>query len=164
MKTAHAAPRRLAGDQFTGLSSLPFVSYARIIDAQGKTWPSAPPPTGRIAQRLTLLDSALPAVPRRQVGEVPFFDVDHSPVGSWSTFIYGMEASGGVQVCKQPGGDGTLVPHQGVIIAVKNGTAERLMPFASTAESRCRTCAGTATRKSRARSAPARIAGRFPWA
>ena len=36
-----------------------------------------------------------------------------------------------MQVCKQPGGDGTLVPDQGVIIAVKNGATERLMPFAS---------------------------------
>ena len=118
--------------QFTGVNQPAFVSYVRIDDAAGKVLAFGTASDWKKAERLTLLDSRSRPFHRVKVGDVPFFDVDHSPVGCWSTFIYGMEASGGVQVCKQPGGDGTLIPHQGVIIAAKNGQTERLMPFAST--------------------------------
>jgi hypothetical protein len=117
--------------QFTGVNQPAFVSYARINDAACKALAFGTASDWKKAERLTLLDSRSRPFHRVKVGDVPFFDVDHSPVGAWSTFIYGMEASGGVQVCKQPGGDGTLIPNQGVIIAAKNGQTERLMPFAS---------------------------------
>lgn len=63
-------------------------------------------------------------------GAVPFFNVDHSPVGAYATFIYGTEDSGGVQV--SPGrraNAGDLIPHDGVIFAAKAGGAIRVMPF-----------------------------------
>ncbi len=65
-------------------------------------------------------------------GEVPFFNVDHSPVGAYATFIYGMKDSGGVQV--SPGrraNAGDLIPHDGVLFAAKSGGAIRVMPFAA---------------------------------
>ena len=114
---------------FVGLTKPAFVSYARFTDASGKELAFGGGTGWLKSERLTLLDSRSRPFHAVKVGEVPFFDVDHSPVGAWSTFIYGMENSGGVQVCKQPGGDGTLVPDQGVIMAVKHGPAERVMPF-----------------------------------
>ncbi len=116
---------------FTGLDQPAFVSYARITDAGGRELAFATAKDWEKPERLTLLDSRSRPFHEVKVGEVPFFNVDHSPVGTWSSFVYGMENSGGVQVCKQPGGEGTLVPNQGVIVAVKNGAAERLMPFAA---------------------------------
>ena len=116
---------------FVGLTRPAFVSYARFTDASGKELAFGGGTGWLKSERLTLLDSRSRPFHTVKVGEVPFFDVDHSPVGAWSTFIYGMENSGGVQVCKQPGGDGTLVPNQGVIMAVKNGATERVMPFTS---------------------------------
>lgn len=116
---------------FSGLDKPAFVSYARITNSKGAELAFATASDWKHAERLTLLDSRSHPFHKVKVGDVCFFDVDHSPVGSWSTFIYGMEASGGVQVCKQPGGDGTLVPDQGVIIAAKRGAEERIMPFAS---------------------------------
>jgi hypothetical protein len=117
--------------QFVGLAKPAFVSYVRITGADGKEVGFGTAQNWMKGERLTLLDSRHRPFHKVAVGEVPFFDVDHSPVGSWSTLIYGMENSGGVQVCKQPGGQGTLIPDQGMIVAVKNGAKERLMPFAS---------------------------------
>ena len=114
---------------FVGLDKPAFVSYARFLDAVGKELAFGGGTKWEKSERLTLLDSRSRPFHTAKVGEEPFFDVDHSPVGAWSTFIYGMEQSGGVQVCKQPGGDGTLIPDQGVIMAVKNGATERVMPF-----------------------------------
>ena len=115
---------------FTGLDKPAFVSYARLTDAGGRELAVATAKDWEKSERLTLLDSRSRPFHEVKVGEVPFYNVDHSPVGCWSSFLYGMENSGGVQVCKQPGGEATLVPNQGVIIAVKNGATERLMPFA----------------------------------
>jgi hypothetical protein len=117
--------------QFAGLNTPAFVSYLRISDTNGNQLAFGTAKNWEKSERLTLLDSRSRPFHKVKVGEVPFFNVDHSPVGSWSTLIYGMEASGGVQVCKQPGGINTLIPHQGLIVAVKNGQAERIMPFAS---------------------------------
>ncbi len=116
---------------FTGLGKPAFVSYVRITGADGQEIAFGTASDWQKPERLTLLDSRSRPFHHVKVGDVAFFDVDHSPVGSWSTFIYGMENSGGVQSCKQPGGEGTLIPDQGVIIAVKNGDSMRLMPFAS---------------------------------
>jgi hypothetical protein len=131
MKTAFNHAGGALAVQFSGLGTPAFVSYLRISDANGRELAFGTAKNWEKPERLTLLDSRSRPFHHVKVGEVPFFDVDHSPVGGWATFIYGMENSGGVQVCKQPGGEGTLIPNQGVIIAVKNGTAERLMPFAS---------------------------------
>ena len=120
---------------FVGLTKPAFVSYARFTDAQGKELAFGGGTKWEKSERLTLLDSRSRPFHVVKAGTVPFFDVDHSPVGAWSTFIYGMEASGGVQVCKQPGGEGTLVPDQGVIMAVKNGPTERIMPFTANQKS-----------------------------
>ncbi len=117
--------------QFAALESPAFVSYLRISDAGGKQLAMGVANDWKKPERLTLLDSRSRPFHKVKVGEVPFFDVDHSPVGCWSTFLYGMENSGGIQVCRQPGGDGTLVPDQGVIVATRQGKMERLMPFAS---------------------------------
>lgn len=135
MKTAFNHTGGPLALQFAGLSKPAFVSYVRITDAGGNVLASGIAKNWQKSERLTLLDSRSRPFHRVKVGEVPFFDVDHSPVGAWSSFIYGMSNSGGVQVCKQPGGDGTLVPDRGVMIAVKNGTTERLMPFASAQKS-----------------------------
>jgi hypothetical protein len=117
---------------FTGIEKPAFVSYLKVSDATGKELCLGTAADWKKSERLTLLDSRSRPFHLSKVGEIPFFNVDHSPVGAWSTFIYGMTQSGGVQVCKQPGGEnGTLVPHQGIIIAVKQGSAERLMPFTS---------------------------------
>jgi hypothetical protein len=117
--------------QFAGLGQPAFVSYLRISDASGKELAFGTATNWQKGERLTLLDSRSRPFHHVKVGDVPFFDVDHSPVGAWSTLIYGMENSGGVQVCKQPGGVDTLIPDQGMIVAVKSGATERLMPFAS---------------------------------
>jgi hypothetical protein len=131
MKTTFSHSGGALAIHLTGLGKPAFISYARITDPQGKEVAFGNARDWMKSERLTLLDSRSRPFHIVKVGEVPFFDVDHSPVGAWSTFIYGMEASGGVQVCKQPGGDGTLIPDQGVIVAVKNGTMERVMPFTS---------------------------------
>ncbi len=130
-KTSFAHAGGALAVHFVSLNRPAFVSYARFTDAAGKELAFGGGKTWEKSERLTLLDSRSRPFHSVQVGEVPFFDVDHSPVGAWSTFIYGMENSGGVQVCKQPGGDGTLLPNQGVIMAVKNGQSERVMPFTS---------------------------------
>ena len=130
MKTTFVHSGGSLAIHFTGLGKPAFLSYARFLDANGNVLATgAATAEWQKSERLTLLDSRSRPYHVVKVGEVPFFDVDHSPVGAWSTFIYGMEQSGGVQVCKQPGGEGTLVPDQGVIVAVKNGAAERVMPF-----------------------------------
>ena len=131
MKTTFIHSGGALAIQFAGLAKPAFVSYVRISDASGRQLAFGTAADWMKSERLTLLDSRSRPFHHVTVGEVPFFDVDHSPVGAWSTFIYGMENSGGVQVCKQPGGEGTLIPDQGVIVAVKNGSTERLMPFAS---------------------------------
>ena len=131
MKTTFSHSGGALAIHLTGLGKPAFISYARITDPQGNELAFGNAKDWMKSERLTLLDSRSRPFHIVKVGEVPFFDVDHSPVGAWSTFIYGMEASGGVQVCKQPGGDGTLVPDQGVIVAVKNGAMERVMPFTS---------------------------------
>jgi hypothetical protein len=131
MKTTFTHAGGSVALQFVGLAQPAFVSYVRITGADGKELAFGTASNWIKGERLTLLDSRHRPFHRVKVGDVAFFDVDHSPVGSWSTLIYGMENSGGVQVCKQPGGDGTLVPDQGIIVAVKNGATERLMPFAS---------------------------------
>ena len=121
--------------QFAGLEKPAFISYARISDANGKVLAFGTANDWIKSERLTLLDSRSRPFHHVKVGDVPFFDVDHSPVGAWSTFLYGMENSGGVQVCKQPGGVDTLVPNEGVIMAVKNGATTRVMPFTSNQKS-----------------------------
>ena len=131
MKTTFTHAGGSLSIMFTGLDQPAFVSYVRISDVSGKELAFGTAADWKKAERLTLLDSRSHPFKKIEVGDVCFFNVDHSPVGAWSTFIYGMEASGGVQVCKQPGGEGTLIPHQGVIIAAKSGSAERIMPFAS---------------------------------
>ena len=120
-KTAYQHAGGSLAIQFAGLDKPAFVSYARILDGAGKELAAGVANDWKKAERLTLLDSRSHPFRKVKVGEVPFFNVDHSPVGSWSSLIYGMEASGGVQVCKQPGGEGTLIPHEGIIIAAKNG-------------------------------------------
>ena len=112
-KTTFAHAGGALAIHFVGLTRPAFVSYARFTDASGKELAFGGGTGWLKSERLTLLDSRSRPFHTVKVGEVPFFDVDHSPVGAWSTFIYGMEQSGGVQVCKQPGGDGTLVPDQG---------------------------------------------------
>ncbi len=82
--------------------------------------------------RETLRDSRTRKFRPVHPGEVPFFNVDHSPTGAYSTFIYGMEDSGGIQ--SSPGRRamaGDLVPHDGVIVAAKRGGTMRVMPFVS---------------------------------
>ncbi len=130
MKTTYAHPGGALDIQFAGLSKPAFVSYARVIDANGKAIAFGTASDWKNGERIKLVDSRSRPFRHVKVGEVPFFNVDHSPVGTWSTFVYGMEESGGVQVCKWGGGKMTLIPDQGVIIAVKNGRTERVMPFA----------------------------------
>jgi hypothetical protein len=132
MKTTFSHPGGSLAISFTGLDKPAFVSYLKVFDSTGKEICSGIAADWKKSERLTLLDSRSRPFHPTKVGEIPFFNVDHSPVGSWSSFIYGMTQSGGVQVCKQPGGEnGTLIPHQGIIIAVKQGETERLMPFTS---------------------------------
>lgn len=130
MKTAYVHSGGPLAIQFTGLGHPAFISYARISDAKGMELAFGNAADWKNGERIKLLDARSRPFHRVKVGEVPFFNSDHSPVGTWSSFIYGMEESGGVQVCKWGGGKMTLVPDQGVIIAVKNGTTERIMPFA----------------------------------
>ena len=130
MKTHYAHTGGGLAIQFTGLSKPAFVSYARITDSNGKELAFGTAADWKNSERIKLLDARSRPFRRVKVGEVPFFNADHSPVGSWSSFIYGMEESGGVQVCKWGGGKMTLIPDQGVIIAVRNGPTERIMPFA----------------------------------
>lgn len=106
--------------QFASLEKSAFVSYARILDANGNELIDGTATDWKKPERLTLLDSRSRPFQAVSVGEVPFFDSDHSPIGAWATLVYGMEGSGGVQVCKQPGGIGTLIPHQGIIVAAKS--------------------------------------------
>lgn len=62
--------------------------------------------------------------------EVPFYNVDHSPLGAYSTLVYGMEASGGIQTqMGRPLNRGDVMPHRGVTIAVKQGNNVKVMPF-----------------------------------
>jgi hypothetical protein len=117
---------------FTGIDRPAFVSYLSIMDSSGHLLASGRASDWKKSERLTLLDSRSRPFHTSKVGEIPFYNVDHSPVSSWSTLVYGMTQSGGVQVCKQPGGEnGTLIPHQGIIVAVKQDQTERLMPFTS---------------------------------
>ena len=110
MKTTFSHSGGALAIHLTGLGKPAFISYARITDSRGKELAFGNAKDWMKPERLTLLDSRSRPFHTVKVGEVPFFDVDHSPVGAWSTFIYGMEASGGVQVCKQPGGDGHARP------------------------------------------------------
>jgi hypothetical protein len=117
---------------FTGLYKPAFISYLKISNSAGNPIATGVAADWKKPERLTLQDSRSRPFHPSKVGEIPFFNVDHSPVGSWATFVYGMTQSGGVQVCKNPGGDnGTLMSHQGIIIAVKQDQTERIMPFTS---------------------------------
>ncbi len=129
MTTTFNHPGGALALQFAGLSKPAFVSYIRISDASGHVLAFGTANDWLKPERLTLLDSRFRPFHQVKVGDVAFYDVDHSPVGSWSTFIYGMEASGGVQVCRQPGGVSALVPDEGVIIGVKDSQTTRIMPF-----------------------------------
>lgn len=82
--------------------------------------------------RILMKDNRTRPIKRVNIGEVPFYNVDHSPLGAYSTFVYGMEGSGGMQMSasRSDYGDGIL-PHKGVIVAIKTGNTERVMPFCS---------------------------------
>lgn len=130
MKAAYAHSGGPLAVQFAGLGRPAFVSYARISDVNGKELAFGNAADWKNGERITLRDSRSRPFRKVKVGDVPFFNADHSPVGTWASFIYGMEESGGVQVGKSLSGNMTLIPDQGVIVAVKNGQTERLMPFA----------------------------------
>jgi len=130
MKVAYTHAGGPLAIQFTGLGKPAFVSYARICDSAGKELAFGKAADWKNSERIKLLDARSRPFHKVKVGEVPFFNADHSPVGTWSSFVYGMEESGGVQVCKWGGGKMSLIPDQGVIIAVRNGGSERIMPFA----------------------------------
>jgi len=130
MKTAYAHTGGPLAIHFIGLNKPAFVNYIRISDSNGNELAFGTAGDWKNSERIKLLDARSRPFRRVKVGEVPFFNADHSPVGTWSSFVYGMEESGGVQVCKWGGGKMTLIPDQGVIIAVKNGATKRIMPFA----------------------------------
>jgi len=116
--------------QFVGITKSAFVSYARITDSKGKVLGFGTAADWKTSNRIKLTDARCRPFRKVNAGEVAFYNADHSPVGSWASFVYGMEQSGGVMVCKGSGGKMTLAPDQGVILAVQTGTTRRLMPFA----------------------------------
>lgn len=80
--------------------------------------------------RLTLLDSRINTSNNISLDNTVFYNVDHSPMGAYATFIYGMQNSGGVQVAPCGGNfSGNLVPHHGVVMALKKSDKIKVMPF-----------------------------------
>lgn len=62
--------------------------------------------------------------------ELKFYNADHSPIGAYSTLVYGKQHSGGLmmesgRVTKR----GVEVAEKGIIIAYSNGNSSKIMPF-----------------------------------
>jgi hypothetical protein len=108
-----------------------FVSYARLLDANGKVLAmgSAAGWQNNVRRQKPSLDNRSYPYRPLKVGDEPFFNADHSPVGGWASFVYGMKQSGGVQSWSQ-GGESGVVPNKGIIVAVQRGQTTRVMPFA----------------------------------
>jgi len=86
--------------------------------------------------RILMKDNRTRPIKPVSISETPFYNVDHSPLGAYSTFVYGMEASGGMQMSAARSGEGDgILPHKGVMIATKNGSKVRVMPFCSEPQS-----------------------------
>ena len=66
-----------------------------------------------------------------QPDEVAFFNSDHSPVGAHASLVYGMEASGGLNMLDvRRTRERPLMVQDGLLIALKNGAAKaQVMPF-----------------------------------
>jgi len=112
----------------SGIGSDAILNAVRVTGAGGEVLATGTAAMPRL--RETVRDARTRPYRAVHAGDVPFVNVDHSPVGAYSTFIYGMEDSGGVQVV--PGtraNAGDLVPHDGVIVAAKSGQLTKVMPF-----------------------------------
>lgn len=108
-----------------------FISFARILDAHGKVIAqgNAEDWQKQVKKPLPSFDNRSYPYRRLAVGAEPFFNADHSPIGAWASFVYGMKQSGGVQGWGQ-GGENGVVPNHGVIMAVQRDQLTRIMPFA----------------------------------
>ena len=81
---------------FTGIRGRACVSFIRVLrDGRPLAFGSAAQWTG--CNRITMMDVRSREAGPVKAGTVPFFNEDHAPLGAWSTFIYGMEASGGLE-------------------------------------------------------------------
>ena len=129
LQTSCAHAGGMFGLSFNGLSRAAILSFARVRRADGSVVATGVAVDWKRSDRLKMLDARSQAVHPVRVGETPFFNVDHSPVGAWASFVYGMEASGGLQMGSSPAKDGYLMPHYGVVVAVKKGDDVRVMPF-----------------------------------
>lgn len=118
------------GIVFNGVGVNAILNEVKVLNSDGEILAIGDAKMHR--DRITLGDSKSRPFKIIQPEDEPFYNVDHSPLGAFSTFIYGMEADGGVQM--SPGrraGIGDLVPHNGVILAVKSGNEIKVMPFSS---------------------------------
>lgn len=63
--------------------------------------------------------------------EAVFFNADHSPVGAHASLVYGLEASGGLNMLDvRRARERPLMVQDGLVIAVKDGSAKaQVMPF-----------------------------------
>ena len=69
---------------------------------------------------------------RLRPDEIAFFNSDHSPVGAHASLVYGMEASGGINMLDvRRRRDRPLIVQDGILVAVKSGASGRaqVMPF-----------------------------------
>ncbi len=117
------------GLQFTALTGNATLSFVRLSRPDGTLVAEGAAADWKSSDRLKMLDARSREFRQVPVGETPFFNLDHSPVGALASFVYGMEASGGVQMGASPAKEGYLMPHDGVIVAIKRGNDVKVMPF-----------------------------------
>jgi hypothetical protein len=129
MRSAYDHAGGMLSLAFSGLQGNAILSYARAVDDHGRVVAFGTAEQWSKAQRLRAEDARSRAVRPVKAGEVKFFNVDHSPMGAWSTFVYGMEASGGVQVANKTDRDGNLMPHAGLVVITRSDAGTKLMPF-----------------------------------
>jgi hypothetical protein len=69
-----------------------------------------------------------------QPDEAVFFNSDHAPVGAHATLVYGLEASGGLNMLDVRRARGRpLMVQEGILVAVKDGGQKaQVMPFCPT--------------------------------
>lgn len=115
--------------QLNGIGVKAILNGVKLYNSTGKVIAQGEAGTMK-KDRILMKDNRTRPITTVRVGDVPFYNVDHSPLGAYSTFVYGMEGSGGMQMsAARSGDDDGILPHKGVIVAVKSAEGLRIMPF-----------------------------------
>jgi hypothetical protein len=129
MKTTRRQALQLIGYGAPALLASKNLPQAGAQTPAAQTPAAAPahPPPNPILEKDKIHHPLRPLQPDQAV----FFNSDHSPIGCHASLVYGMEASGGLNMMyvRRPQG-APLMVQEGILVAVKDGAQKaKIMPF-----------------------------------